>query len=77
MRRTAVLLGPALLWSVVASGESLADAASSGDLEQVRMLLEQGADVNLALGDGMTALHCAARNGNLAIAEDLIRAGAN
>jgi ankyrin repeat protein len=43
----------------------------------VRALLENGADVNAAQGDGMTALHWAARQGELATARMLLHAGAN
>jgi ankyrin repeat protein len=48
-----------------------------GDLVAVRALLKQGADVNAAQGDGMTALHWAASNGNVDMAKVLIYAGAN
>ena len=40
-------------------------------------LLKQGADVNAAQGDGMTALHWAATNGDAALAQMLLSAGAN
>ncbi|MCH7825397.1 MAG: ankyrin repeat domain-containing protein, partial [Acidobacteria bacterium] len=43
----------------------------------VRALLPQGADVNAAQGDGMTALHWAAERGDTEIAEMLVYAGAN
>ena len=56
---------------------SVADAAMGGDVETLRALLEQGSDVNARFGDGMTGLHWAARNGNAAIAEVLIGAGAD
>ena len=55
----------------------VADAAMRGDAETVRTLLQQGADVNAAQGDGMTALHWAAERGNTEIAEMLAYAGAN
>ncbi|MSR37109.1 MAG: ankyrin repeat protein, partial [Gemmatimonadetes bacterium] len=42
----------------------IADAAMRGDIESVRALLKQGAEVNAAQGDGMTALHWAAEQGN-------------
>ena len=54
----------------------MADAAMRGDAEAVRALLADGADVNAAHGDGMTALHWAALNGNAEIARLLIGAGA-
>ena len=43
----------------------------------VTALLKQGADVNAAQGDGMTALHWAAMNGDAELAKMLIYAGAN
>ena len=55
----------------------LADAAMRGDLETVRSLLNSGADVNAAQGDGMSALHWAATRGDFEIAELLIAAGAD
>ena len=42
----------------------VADAAMQGDVAAVRASLQQGADVNAAQGDGMTALHWAAERGN-------------
>jgi len=55
----------------------VADAAMQGDSATVRSLLRQGADVNAAQGDGMTALHWAARKGDAELAQMLIYAGAN
>ena len=43
----------------------------------VKALLKQAADVNAAQGDGMTALHWAAMNGDAELAQMLIFAGAN
>ena len=54
----------------------VADAAQRGDLAAVRRLLREGADVNAAQGDGMTALHWAAERGNGELAEVLLYAGA-
>src|SRR5262245_62920410 len=54
----------------------VAEAAMKGDLATVRKLIAQGANVNLAQGDGMTALHWAAEHGDAAMAEALIRAHA-
>ena len=48
-----------------------------GDKDAVRNLLRQGADVNAAHGDGMTALHWAARTGDADLAQMLVVAGAN
>ncbi len=54
----------------------VADAAQRDDLDLVRSLLRAGADVNAAQGDGMTALHWAARHGAVAMGEALLYAGA-
>ena len=43
----------------------------------MRALLTNGADVNAAQGDGMTALHWAAERGDVAMTEMLLYAGAN
>src|SRR5687768_18176340 len=55
----------------------VADAAMKRDREAVRALLKNGDDVNAAQGDGMTALHWAARNGDLELTQMLLYAGAN
>ena len=55
----------------------VADAAQRGDLDAVRTLLRQGADVNAAQGDGMTALHWAAEHGSVDLIEVLVYAGAH
>mgnify|MGYP006195855645 CR=1 FL=1 len=60
-----------------ASNAPVADAARRGDRDEVRALLQQGADASAAHGDGMTALHWAAERGNAEIAEMLVYAGAN
>ena len=65
----ALLLAPA-------AESPVADAAQRGDVEAVRALLRDGADVNAALGDGMTGLHWAAERGDDALAAVLIEAGA-
>ena len=55
----------------------VAEAAMAGDKATVRALLKQGMDVNAAQGDGMTALHWAARQGDVELAQMLLYAGAN
>ena len=54
----------------------VADAAMRRDGARVKVLLKQGADVNAAQGDGMTALHWAATHGDADQARMLIYAGA-
>src|SRR5262245_7486589 len=56
---------------------AVADAAMRKDANAVRALLRQGGDVNAAQGDGMTALHWAAMNGDTDLANTLLYAGAN
>lgn len=55
----------------------LALAAHVGREEEVRALLEAGADVNAADGDGITPLMAAAMSGCLPLAKFLLEAGAN
>ncbi len=59
-----------------AGPSAVAAAAARGDLEAVRELLRDGADVNAPQGDGMTALHWAAERGDGALAGILLWAGA-
>lgn len=56
---------------------TMIEAAARSDIATVRNLLRQGADVNQALGDGTTALHLAAEDGDLELAGLLIYAGAD
>ena len=63
-------------WLYAASAP-VADAAMARDREAVKTLLTGGADVNAAQGDGMTALHWAARNGDAELTQMLLFAGAN
>ena len=55
---------------------ALADAARRGDVDAVRSLIAAGVSIDSALGDGMSAVHWAAANGSVEIAELLIEAGA-
>ncbi|HEX5110021.1 MAG TPA: ankyrin repeat domain-containing protein [Vicinamibacterales bacterium] len=62
----------------LAAGDTrVADAAQRGDRQAVRALVKQRADVNAPQGDGMTALHWAATNGDVEMAQALVTAGAN
>lgn len=58
-------------------GPPLVEAAKRADTDAVRALLEQGADVDAAEGDGTTALHWASYRDDLEGADLLIRAGAD
>ena len=79
MRRLAIgVLAVVMSVTLGAMAESpVADAAARGDREAVKALLKEAADVNAAQGDGMTALHWAAMNGDVELAQMLIVAGAN
>lgn len=63
--------------TLTAGSTDVADAAKAKDAAAVRALLKNGADVNGAQGDGMTALHWAANNGDAALTQMLLAAGAN
>jgi ankyrin repeat protein len=56
---------------------TIADAAMRGDRADVLTLIKQGADVNAPQGDGVTALHWAARQGDTELVTALVGAGAN
>jgi ankyrin repeat protein len=55
----------------------VAAAAMRKDPAAVRALVKDGKDVNAAQGDGMTALHWAAMNGDADLTSTLLYAGAN
>lgn len=55
----------------------LAEAAMARDNARVQTLLDEGADVNAAQGDGTTALHWAAYHGDLEMTRALLAAGAS
>jgi ankyrin repeat protein len=62
--------------SLTAQGPRLADLAKRQDRAAVRALVATGGDVNLAQGDGATALHWAAHWDDVEMAGLLLRAGA-
>jgi ankyrin repeat protein len=71
-----VLVCALLTWAATPLEAPVAEAAMRGDATAVRALIESGADVNAALGDGMTALHWSAERGDDDIALLLLSAGA-
>ncbi len=71
------LMMAAISGSAGAAVKAVVHAAERGDLQTVSQLLRDGADVNEAQGDGMTALHWAADRGDTEIAKVLIYAGGN
>ena len=74
----AIVLAAALSSSVAASGPTdIVAAAQAKNAAAVKKLLKDGADVNAATGDGMTALHWAALTGDVELTEMLLYAGAN
>jgi len=62
--------------TAAAQGARLADLAKQQDRAAVRALIASGADVNVAQGDGATALHWAAHFDDVEMARLLLRAGA-
>jgi ankyrin repeat protein len=78
--RVAIVCAAVLLTAARAprssSDPTIADAEMRGDTAAVRVLIKQGADVNAAQGDGMTALHWAAMHGDVDQTRMLVYAGA-
>lgn len=73
----AVVLAGAGLGAAAAPDTRVVDAAEKKDAQAVTALVKQGADVNVAQGDGGTALHWAAHWDDVAMAKRLIAAGAH
>ena len=79
-RNSLALLAAVLLTSALpafAAGTSVLDAVARKDKASLRSLLKSGADVNAAMGDGLTAIHQVAIDGDTEMAQLLIYAGAN
>ena len=75
-RWSALALPVLLLGAGPVPDSPVADAAMAGDAARVELLLAEGADVNAPQGDGMTALHWAARSVNAPLVRLLLDAGA-
>jgi ankyrin repeat protein len=73
--RVLLLLGFAT--TAAAETSPLITAARNSDVAAVRALVQKKVDVNVAEGDGATALHWASYRDQLEIADVLLRAGAN
>ena len=63
--------------SNVPPSPTVANAAMADDTAGVRRLVASGANVNVAQGDGMTALHWAAEHGDVRMANALLKAHAS
>jgi ankyrin repeat protein len=63
--------------SLSAAGSPLIDAVKKQDVQTVRALLKQKANVNAGEADGFTALHWAAQRNNVQLVELLLAAGAS
>jgi len=59
------------------AAKSLIEAAAAGDVDQVKLLISNGADVNEKDKDGRTPLHSAAREGEMEAVKLLVEAGAD
>ena len=83
MRKTLILVSASgalclsALIQAASPAASVAEAAMQGNHDAVKALLKEGADVNTAQGDGMTALHWAVQKGDVDLARTLLYAGAN
>src|SRR5215208_8092011 len=78
--KTPLLIAAVSLFTIAVANTSvdsrIADAAMRGDTATVRTLIRQRVDVNVAQGDGMTALHWAASHGDAGEIRLLLGAGA-
>jgi uncharacterized protein len=80
MKNLATLVLAGLLGAPSAAADvdtRLVEAARQRDAAGVRALIDKGIDVNAADGDGSTALHWAAANGDIEITRALLNAGAS
>src|SRR5258706_1853946 len=75
MKIAGLILSLAVLAS--AADTRIADSAQQDNVDGVRALIKQKADINAPQGDGSTALHWAAQKDDLELAKILLAAGAN
>ena len=66
-----------ILIAAAGSEQALVDAAKNSDIDALRTLIEEGADVDVRSGDGSTALLWASYRDDLESADLLIHAGAD
>ena len=59
------------------AGTALVESVTLGETAIVRTLLDAGVDVDSRRGDGATALHVAAFDGNAEVVEELLARGAD
>ena len=71
-----VALAVLVMGAAAAENASLIEAARAGDRAAVKTLVQKGANVNAAEGDGTTALHWASYRDDVEAADVLIKAGA-
>lgn len=72
-----VLIGISIsVFSLPSFAADLIAATRAGDIDEVTQLIADGADLNQATGDGMTAVHWAAQLGHAEILSSLVDAGA-
>ena len=72
-----ILVINCLLGSLCAMNDQLFDAVKNGNLDQVKLLISNGANINAETTYKWTPLHYAASHGYLDIAKLLISNGAN
>ncbi len=79
LKNTAVifLILSALNSTVALADLALSDAAASGDINSIKILLGQGIAVDSALVDGSTALHSAVIQNQTEVVQALLQAGAS
>lgn len=72
-----VLIGISIsVFSLPSFAADLIAATRAGDIDEVTQLIADGADLDQATGDGMTAVHWAAQLGHAEILSSLVDAGA-